>query len=254
MSFRRVNLSSPNNERVRKLSDRLKSIQSTLDSERDTRVQLLDAKFTALESQLEEFAQQTADKLNTIRESVVSIQKRLQNDVMSGESTVNARMNELENMEIEMHSAIEQDLDLRRDAELRTLKVLDERTAAIRMEIAKESKVKNESLHAISMTLSSAVERNKEGCKAAVSEFAVFNSGLRTSLEEFCKSALTELSTERQSREDTEEAMLAMLKDVIGRIKNDLETERRDRESTEDSLLSLLEEACAKLNGIMQGR
>jgi len=62
----------------------------------------------------------------------------------------------------------------------------------------------------------------------------------------------TELLTDRRAREESEEAMLAMLKDVVGRIKNDLEQERKDREATEETLLSLLEETCAKLNAVTQ--
>lgn len=60
------------------------------------------------------------------------------------------------------------------------------------------------------------------------------------------------MAGERKAREETEEALLAMLRDVMGRLKNDVEQERRDRETTEETLLSLLEDTCAKLNMVSQ--
>jgi hypothetical protein len=52
---------------------------------------------------------------------------------------------------------------------------------------------------------------------------------------------------EKNLREETEEAMLQMLRDVIGQIKSGLDQERKDREETEENLLNLLEETCSKL-------
>lgn len=247
------NLASPNNERVRKLSDRLRSIQSSLDSEKTNRLELLDSKFTALEAQMEEFAQQTAQRLNDIRESVVAIQRELELDSAGREGEVEARVRDLEELESGLHVAMEQEQDLRRDAEMRTFRALEERTSSIRMEIAKEAKAKTEGVNSLSASLSSVLSRTQEACKAAFSDFSAFHTSLATSLEGEGKAVLSEMAAERESREDTEEAMLAMLKDVVGRIKADLELERRDREATEETLLTLLEEACAKLNAITQG-
>ena len=53
---------------------------------------------------------------------------------------------------------------------------------------------------------------------------------------------------ERKGREETEETMIEMFKDMINKIKVEIENERSEREQAEESLLSLLEETCAKLN------
>lgn len=56
------------------------------------------------------------------------------------------------------------------------------------------------------------------------------------------------LQIEKKSREETEESILELLRDMVGRIKNELESEKKERESSEETLLSLLEETCTKLN------
>lgn len=53
---------------------------------------------------------------------------------------------------------------------------------------------------------------------------------------------------EKKSREDTEESILELLRDMVNRIKSELEHEKKERESSEETLLSLLEETCTKLN------
>ena len=56
------------------------------------------------------------------------------------------------------------------------------------------------------------------------------------------------IQTEKKSREDTEESILELLRDMVNRIKSELESEKKERESSEETLLSLLEETCTKLN------
>lgn len=55
------------------------------------------------------------------------------------------------------------------------------------------------------------------------------------------------LGEEKKAAEETEEAMLEMLKEMINKMKIDIVDERKERESTEDTLLTLLEDTCANL-------
>lgn len=56
------------------------------------------------------------------------------------------------------------------------------------------------------------------------------------------------INNEKKAREETEEAILEMLKDMVNKIKVEIENEKRDREENEETLLSLLEDTCNKLN------
>lgn len=53
---------------------------------------------------------------------------------------------------------------------------------------------------------------------------------------------------EHRAREETEETMIEMFKDMINKIKVEIESEKTEREQAEEALLTLLEETCAKLN------
>jgi len=56
------------------------------------------------------------------------------------------------------------------------------------------------------------------------------------------------VSNETKAREEAEEAILEMLKDMVGKIKTEIETEKKDREENSETLLGLLEDTCNKLN------
>lgn len=60
------------------------------------------------------------------------------------------------------------------------------------------------------------------------------------------------IQSEKKTREETEEAILEMLRIMITKTKSEIETERKDRESTEETLLSLIEDTCNKLNTATQ--
>ena len=49
-------------------------------------------------------------------------------------------------------------------------------------------------------------------------------------------------------RENTQEEIVEMLKEMVNKVKSDLETEKNERSKNEDVLLSLLENTCSKLN------
>ncbi len=53
---------------------------------------------------------------------------------------------------------------------------------------------------------------------------------------------------EKRAREEQEETMLEMLKEIIGKVKEQISIERNEREKTEETLVNLLEETCSKLN------
>ena len=56
----------------------------------------------------------------------------------------------------------------------------------------------------------------------------------------------------KKTREETEEAILEMLRVMITKMKGEIERERKDRELTEETFLTILEETTNKLNQASQ--
>ena len=60
------------------------------------------------------------------------------------------------------------------------------------------------------------------------------------------------MSENKKTREETEEAILEMLRVMITKMKGEIEKERKDRELTEETFLAILEETTNKLNQASQ--
>jgi CRISPR/Cas system CSM-associated protein Csm2 small subunit len=52
---------------------------------------------------------------------------------------------------------------------------------------------------------------------------------------------------EKKAREETEEALLEMLKAMINAMKTQLENEKNERQNNQDYLINLLEDMCNKI-------
>ena len=56
------------------------------------------------------------------------------------------------------------------------------------------------------------------------------------------------VDAETKVRDNTQEEIVEMLKEMVNKVRTDLETEKKERGKNEDVLLSLLENTCSKLN------
>ena len=56
------------------------------------------------------------------------------------------------------------------------------------------------------------------------------------------------LDDQKKIREESEEQLVQLLKEMMLKIKEQIGNEQREREMAEDALLKLLEDTCIKLN------
>ena len=59
-----------------------------------------------------------------------------------------------------------------------------------------------------------------------------------------------QVQEEKEKREDSENEISSMLKDVVNRVKIEIEQEKKAREATEETILNLLEETCNRMNSL----
>ena len=66
-------------------------------------------------------------------------------------------------------------------------------------------------------------------------------------VDEEAQNLVSLVNLEKKSREETEEALLEMLKSMINAMKTQLDNERQERINTQQHLITLLEDMCNKL-------
>ena len=74
------------------------------------------------------------------------------------------------------------------------------------------------------------------------------DNALNTRITEETQRLVDMVMAEKKAREETEEALLEMLKAMINAMKTQLENERQERQNNQDYLINLLEDLCNKLS------
>jgi hypothetical protein len=73
------------------------------------------------------------------------------------------------------------------------------------------------------------------------------DNALTTRITEETQRLVDLVMNEKKAREETEEALLEMLKAMINAMKTQLENEKNERQNTQDYLINLLEDMCVKI-------
>ena len=73
------------------------------------------------------------------------------------------------------------------------------------------------------------------------------DNALTTRITEETQRLVDLVMNEKKAREETEEALLEMLKAMINAMKTQLENEKTERQNTQDYLINLLEDMCTKI-------
>ena len=73
------------------------------------------------------------------------------------------------------------------------------------------------------------------------------DNALTTRITEETQRLVDLVMNEKKAREETEEALLEMLKAMINAMKTQLENEKNERQNTQDYLINLLEDMCTKI-------
>ena len=58
---------------------------------------------------------------------------------------------------------------------------------------------------------------------------------------------------EKKRREESENSIYEMMRDLVNRVKTEIESVRKERENSEETILNLIEDACDKINTLQQG-
>ena len=132
--------------------------------------------------------------------------------------------------------------------ERKVLLLIEERYTFLINELAKEEKNRNESQEKFQRVIDTDIPKIQDSLKDEQMEMNDNDNALNTRITEETQRLVDMVMAEKKAREETEEALLEMLKAMINAMKTQqLENERQKRQNNQDYLISLLEDMCNKL-------
>lgn len=145
------------------------------------------------------------------------------------DSSYDQKMQYLRNLEEKVVERFEQESKLRKELERKAFLLIEERYSFLMNELGKEAKNRNESLENFHKIIESDIPKIQENLKDEQNDMIENDNILNNRINQETQNLINLVLTEKKSREETEEALLEMLKAMINAMKTQLETEKKER-------------------------
>lgn len=250
---KQLNIESPTKMRVQQLADRLMNLQSNLEEEKHSRIENFQAKLRALESKIDGSSLNFENKFKSLRDHLNKLSTTLASERASKDFLDERKTKELKLVE----NSLQIDLNLlkqsRKESEVKTLKILDDKLYPIKLDMSKERKIRQDIYDQQSIQLTASIERLHSVVEEESSNRQEGLENLNIQIVEEFQKFEDESLTERRERDEANSALNKMLEDMQERLLQELKTERDERENTEEILLKLLEETCQRVETSLRG-
>lgn len=138
-------------------------------------------------------------------------------------------MNYLRHLEEKVVERFEQESKLRKETERKAILLIDERYNFLNNELNKEIKNRNESLENFHKIIETDIPKIQENMKDEQVEMIENDGELINRINDETQKLVNFVMIEKKTREETEEALLEMLKAMINAMKTQLENEKKER-------------------------
>merc|ERR1712000_646978 len=143
MGFQHENV-SPSKLRIHQLSEKLNNLQSGLDDDKKARRDAFDYKILAVEEKLQRNALSEETKFKLLKDQITKLQEGLATERIAREILDERKSKELKLVENNVALDMNVEKQNRKDNENKLVKQIDEKLFALRIDLAKEKKIREE--------------------------------------------------------------------------------------------------------------
>ena len=243
---------TPGQIKIKQLTERLLSLHTGLEEEKQSRIVNFQSKFKSVESKLENAALASENRFKLLKEQVGKLADQLGGERNSRELLDERKGKELKLIENNLQIDLSVLKQARKDYEVKATSILDDRVYKLRLELAKEKKSREELEEAQSLQLEEHLNKLADIIKGESEEREKGVERLEQRVVEELLKPTEELQKEGKIREETHRTLQSMIDDMQSRLLQELATERQEREASEETLLRLLEETCNRVEGSLR--
>jgi hypothetical protein len=218
-----------------------------LRNEKLSKLERLDETLKNSGERLIEFSDDCHTRFQALREQISKLFSQIDSQNNTIDASYDQKMQYLHTLEEKVVERFEQEAKLRKDMERKAILLIDERYNYLINELNKEAKNRNESLENFHKIIESDIPKIQESLKEEQNEMMENDNAVSNRITEETQRLINMVLNEKKAREETEEALLEMLKAMINAMKTQLENEKRERQSTQEYLINLLDDMCGKI-------
>ncbi len=199
------------NDRMQKLAEKLGHISTVMENEKTTKFEQYEQKTMNIYNSIEETKENNNVKFNEVKEQILVIQKTLEDDSAKREAAHNEFMEFMKKMEEKIFEKFDQELQAKKDIEVKVAGYLEEKFNIIKNELQNQSKTRYDSIE---------------------------------NLENYFEKELPKIQTgfkmEQNEREENDNAAMVRLNEEIQKIDGIIQSEKKNREETQEGILEMV--------------
>ncbi|KAM3132663.1 hypothetical protein pb186bvf_015208 [Paramecium bursaria] len=239
---------SPYNGRISKISEKLSTISIGIENERYQKLDQAEQRIAQAQDLFNEFSEQIFSKLNGLKDLVGKVTKQVEEDRLVKEQSNDAKDKEFLVLETKFKNALANEEAQRKEGETKVIRLLEDKSALLRTEIQKETRVRVDGIESIHQGLQNDLPKIQDAIKAEAQDRDEADQNVMKSITDELVRVSNSIASEKRTRDESEQSIFEMLKDVVQRVKVELDQEKKAREQQEGYLISLLEDTCNKLS------
>eukprot|EP01017_Pseudomicrothorax_dubius_P019438 TRINITY_DN2137_c0_g1_i20.p1 TRINITY_DN2137_c0_g1~~TRINITY_DN2137_c0_g1_i20.p1 ORF type:complete len:220 (+),score=67.01 TRINITY_DN2137_c0_g1_i20:123-782(+) len=195
-------ISTPHSERIQRIADRLSSIQIGEESHRHQRYDTLEARIKVLEERLAENQEAFSKRIGSLKEGVTRLAKLVEEEKHWQGEVLEKRGADLAALDGKFSALFDSEEGSRREGEVKVIRVLEDKVAVTRGEVAKEAAARTEQIEALEQALAADLPRLFDAVKLEASEREANDAALLRRCNEEVARLSALVTQERKSRQE----------------------------------------------------
>lgn len=241
---------SNHEDRMLRLTQKLKNIEISDRGGRMHRLLTIEGKISQLENKFDQLKGENESDMKILRQQATKLIKEAEdsNELFSSQYNVERIIDAVATISHRVDTIVENN----RQSDARVVRTVDERSRALKAEIAKERRVRIETVEDLCVAIKESFPKLEHAVKEESNKRTEADELILKKINQEVAEIDIELGKEKGVKEENEKAIFDIIKDTVEKVKRELENEKKDREQSEQGLMRLLEESMQKLNSMTQ--
>ena len=211
-------------DRICQLSFKINDIQvihnkNSFELSRASKMDQLEAIIREIDEKLI-LGQETFNKrFQEIKDQIQKIQKLYEEDKQFKERYNEIKEVEFKSIELKINERIETEIHARKELEQRLIFLIEDKANMIRNDITKEAGHRVENIDFLKSCMENDITKLQESLKTENIEKEEFNSNLNTKINDEIQKLNQTITSQKKTREETEESMLEIVKEMSNKLK-----------------------------------
>ena len=212
------------------------------------RLEALEKQIRILEEKIYDVSQVGSRNVDSAKKQIMILLNEIEENKTACDLIYENRQKQVKLLEFKLSEIFEQLLNSRKELEKKLILKIEEKQKQMLYEISKEANITTEEIRLLKNSIGEEFPKLYNTTKQEINNREYLNQEISKKLNGEMDILKDLLNSEKKTREEEENAMIEIVKEMISKLRYNLEKEKEERKINEDSMITLLENTFSKLS------